>query len=179
MAENSLLIGGYLVLKATEGQYSKLPVPVQPNIGLDIEIRQSVLKILNSILADEAVLGMKTRNAHWNACGTGFLEQHTLLSSQYKQLNDITDRIAERSRMLGGTTPGSFGEFLLISQLDEIPGEVVDINNLLADQEATIRFLREATMKCSEECTDEGTNDLLVEILRMHEKMAWMLRSYI
>jgi hypothetical protein len=26
---------------------------------------------------------------------------------------------------------------------------------------------------------DEGAFDLLVSVLRMHEKMAWMLRSYI
>ena len=39
--------------------------------------------------------------------------------------------------------------------------------------------MREDTRKCTEEYEDEGTFELLVSIMRLHEKMAWMLRSYI
>ena len=42
-----------------------------------------------------------------------------------------------------------------------------------------IRFLREDARKCTEEYEDEGTFELLVSVMRLHEKMAWMLRSYI
>ena len=42
-----------------------------------------------------------------------------------------------------------------------------------------IRFLREDARKCTEEYEDEGTFEMLVSIMRLHEKMAWMLRSYI
>jgi hypothetical protein len=59
------------------------------------------------------------------------------------------------------------------------PGVVPDILRLLADHEASIRFLREDARKCTEEYEDEGTFELLVSVMRMHEKMAWMLRSYI
>ena len=54
-----------------------------------------------------------------------------------------------------------------------------DILRLLADHEASIRFLREDARKCTEEHEDEGTFELLVNVMRLHEKMAWMLRSYI
>jgi len=162
-----------------DGHNTKLPVLIQPNIGLDSDVRHSVVEILNNTLANEAVLTIKTRSAHWNGSGGGFFEQHILFDSQYKQLNDVSDEIAERARMLGGIAIGSLQEFINYTRVEEQPGIVPDILRLLADHEASIRFLREDARKCAEEYEDEGTFELLVSVMRLHEKMAWMLRSYI
>jgi len=94
-------------------------------------------------------------------------------------LNDIFDEIAERVRMLGGIAIGSLEEFIDFSRVEEQPRVVPDILRLIADHEACIRFLREDAKKCTEEYEDEGTFVLLVSVMRLHEKMAWMLRSYI
>ena len=151
----------------------------QPNIGLNSDIRDLVVEILNASLANEALLTQKTRSAHWNISGVGFYELLFLFDTQYKQLTDISDEIAERVRMLGGMAIGSFEQILTLSRLEEHSGGVPDILNLLADHETIIRFLREDIRKCSEEYEDEGTIELLVSVMRLHEKMAWMLRSYI
>jgi len=162
-----------------DGHNPKLLVAIQPNIGLDNDVRHSVVEILNHTLADEAVLTLKTRSADWNESGAGFFELHILFNSQYEQLNDISDEIAERARILGGVAIGSLQEFIKYTRMQEQPGVVPDILRLLADHEAVIRFLREDTRKCTEEYEDEGTFELLVSVMRLHEKMAWMLRSYI
>lgn len=162
-----------------DGHKTNLQVEIQPNIGLDSDVRHSVVDILNNTLANEAVLSQKTRSAHWNVSGSGFLEQHILFDSQYKQLNEISDEIAERSRMLGGIAIGSLQEFIQFSRLEEQPDSVPKIMILLADHEAAIRFIREDARKCDEEFEDEGTFELLVSVMRLHEKMAWMLRSYL
>ena len=161
------------------GHNSKLQVDIQPNIGLDSDVRHSVVNILNNTLANEAVLTVKTRSAHWNVGGASFYELHILFDSQFKQLNDISDKIAERARMLGGIAIGSLQEFITHTRLEEQPGIVPDILRLLADHEASIRFLREDVRKCNEDYEDEGTFELLVGVMRLHEKMAWLLRSYI
>ena len=80
--------------------------------------------------------------------------------------------------MLGGFAIGSFREFLLFSRLEDRAGEVPDIVHLLADHEATIRHLREDARKCSEEYEGEGTFEFLGSVMRLHEKMGWMLRSF-
>ncbi len=151
----------------------------QPNIGLASDVRHPVVKILNASLANEAVLSQKTRRAHWNGSGTGFLELVIFLESQYKQLNEIVDKIAKRTRMLGGIALGSFQEFLDQTRIDDHPAETPDMLHLLADHESIVRFLREDIRKCSEYYEDEGTVELLVGVMSLHEKMAWMLRSYI
>jgi starvation-inducible DNA-binding protein len=152
---------------------------IQPNIGLDSDVRRAVVEILNNTLANETVLAVKTRNAHWNVSGVSFFEQYILFDSQYDQLNSISNEIAERARMMGGVAIGSLQEFLKVARLDEQPGEFPTILRLIADHEASIRFLREDARKCTEEYQDEGTFDLLISVMRLHEKMAWILRSFI
>ena len=151
----------------------------QPNIGLESDVRMPVVESLNNSLANEAVLSQKTRSAHWNASGTRFFELHILFETQYKQLDEITDRIAERARILGGVAIASFKEFLDHARIDEQAGTVPDILHLLANHETVIRLLREDIRKVSEEYEDEGTVNLMIGVMGLHEKMAWMLRSYI
>ena len=163
-----------------DGHHPKpLQILIQPNIGLESDVRLPIVEILNNSLANESVLSQKTRSAHWNASGSGFLELHILFETQYKQLDEIADKVAERTRILGGMAISSFKEFLAHSRLEEDSAKVPDILHLLADHESIIRFLREDIRKVSEEYEDEGTVELMVGVMSLHEKMAWMLRSYI
>jgi starvation-inducible DNA-binding protein len=168
-----------MIYNLNDGHKPKLQFLIQPNIGLDGDVRHAVVEILNKTLANEVVLTLKTHSAHWNASGASFFELHTLFDIQYKQLNDISDEIAERARMLGGVAIGSLQEFINFSRLEEQPGDIPVLIDLLADHEAAIRFLRIDARKCTHEYEDEGTFDLLVSVMRRHEKMAWMLRAYI
>ena len=176
---NPQIINQAIISPDNDGHKAKLKVLTQPNIGLESDVRQLVIKILNTSLADEAVLSQKTRSAYWNVRGTGFLELHILFETQYQQLNEITDRIAERASMLGGIAIASFKEFLAHTHIEEETQVVPDNLHLLADHEKVIRFLREDIRKCNEEYEDEGTVDLMIGVMSLHEKMAWMLRAYI
>jgi len=162
-----------------DGHNPQLQILIQPNIGLDSDVRRAVVEILNKSLANEAVLSQKTRSAHWNGSGKDFFELHILFETQYKQLDEIVNKIAERVRILGGKAIASYEQFLEHTQVEEQPAHVPDVLHLLADHETVIRFLREDIRKCTEEYEDEGTIELLVSIMSLHEKMAWMLRSYV
>jgi starvation-inducible DNA-binding protein len=151
----------------------------QPNIGLDPENRNSAIGILNKKLADEIVLTLKTRSAFWNVSGINSLELRRVYFSQYRKLNKISDALAERVKILDGIVIGSLHEFLQNTRLIEQPGSIPDILQLLADHETSIRLLRDDIRKCHDELEDEGTFDLLSRSMRTHEKIAWILRSYI
>lgn len=153
------------------------------NIGLSKDQRAAVAAILNTILADEFVLYTKSRRFHWNVEGPNFSELHELFQKQYEQIEEIVDQVAERARALGGVAAGSLEEYLDITRLDEEPGRTYDargmIAALLADHETLIRSLREDLEICSNEHADEGTTDFLTGLMQVHEKAAWMLRSYL
>jgi DNA-binding ferritin-like protein len=154
-------------------------VSFQPNIGLDAVVRQSVIEILTLLLADEAVLSFKTHKAGGNPNMSGVPDLRSLYDVQYKQIAAVSEDIMERVQIMGGTLLRGFEENFEYARLG------VDLNaypsplNLLADQEAYIRFLREDVQKCFELFEDQGTYVLLVNILRIHEKMAWILRKNI
>ena len=154
-------------------------VTFQPNIGLDADARQSVVEILNLLLADEAVLSLKTHHAVGHASRTGIPDLQSLYDAQYNEVNGIVIDIAERVRILGGSDLSGSEELINSARLDGTLADVPDVISLLADHEAFIRFLREDAQKCSEMYEDQGTFALLINAMRLHEKMAWMLRSYI
>jgi len=167
--------GSYMAHNRNDDKNPKLQVPIEPGI----DVRRSIVGILNNTLANEALLSLKTRNAHWNVSGAGFLELHALYNTQYKQLNTISNEIAERARMLGGLPIGSFEGFLKHARLEEHPGIIPNMLSLFADHEAAIRFLGEDAKKCLEEYQDKVTRDFLVNIQSLHEKMASVLRAHI
>ena len=156
---------------------------MKPEIGLLDKNRDAVVKILNTTLSDEMVLLVKTRNYHWNVTGPQFNDLHKFLDGQYGELNEIVDDVAERVRTLGGQPFGTMGEFQKQSRLKEHPGQHPSpksmLSNLLNDHEAIIRTLRADLAICQDTHGDAGTADFLTGLLTQHEKMAWMLRSFL
>ena len=156
---------------------------MKPEIGLLDKNRDAVVKILNTTLSDEMVLLVKTRNYHWNVTGPQFNDLHKFLDGQYGELNGIVDDVAERARVLGGLAFGTMGEFQKQSRLKEHPGQHPSpksmLNNLLSDHEAIIRTLRADLVICQDTHGDAGTADFFTGLLTQHEKMAWMLRSFL
>src|SRR6266508_4243711 len=145
------MIGESMRYNRNDGNNPQLSVLIQPNIGLDSDVRHAVVELLTITLADEVVLTTKTRCAHWNVRGADFLELHTLFESQYQWLNNSSNEIAERTRILGSFAIGSLAEFLRHTRLEEQFGDIPDVLRLLADHETSIRFLREDARKVAEE----------------------------
>ena len=156
---------------------------MKPEIGLLDKNRDAVVKILNTTLADEMVLLVKTRNYHWNVTGSQFNDLHKFLDGQYGELNEVVDEIAERARALGGMAMGTMGEFQKQARLKEHPGQHPGaksmLSNLLSDHESIIRTLRADQAICQDTHGDAGTTDFLIGLMEQHEKMAWMLRSFL
>ena len=75
---------------------------------------------LREILADTFVLYMKTFAVHWNYQGANFYSVHKLTESQYEEMAEAIDEIAERIRAKGERTPVSLRNILAASELDEM-----------------------------------------------------------
>ncbi|MCY7422383.1 MAG: DNA starvation/stationary phase protection protein [Chitinophagaceae bacterium] len=152
------------------------------NIGRSEKDLKAVANSLNILLADEHVLYIKTRNYHWNVEGSNFLEIHKFYEGQYDQLSDTIDEIAERIRAIGQYSEGRLKDFLKITNLEEqayTSDQKIQIQNLLNDHETIIRRLLGEVEAFTDEYKDPGSADFITSIIEMHEKMAWMLRSYL
>lgn len=152
------------------------------NIGIDAKNLKAVCKALSGVLANQHVLYIKTRKYHWNVSGPSFMELHKLFEAQYEQLANAIDEVAERISKLGEPVPGTMAEFIKDATLKEdatIPTQMVMIQNLLKDHEASIKSLRNDIDDCEDKYEDKGSADLLTGLMRKHETIAWMLRRYL
>ena len=152
------------------------------NIGIPEKHLQAVAIELNKLLADEFVLYTKTRNFHWNIEGPNFMELHKFYESQYEQLAEMIDEIAERVRTLGHYAEGRLKDFLKIARLEEEAYTNVQkeqMQFLLDDHETIIREIRQQVTKFADENKDPGSADFITGVMEKHEKMAWMIRSYL
>jgi len=152
-------------------------------IGIKPEDLAQVAHSLNRILADEHVLYIKTRNAHWNVEGPDFYAQHKFFEEQYGQLEEMIDDVAERVRSLGHYAVATMKEFLKLTHLTEQSREKNDslgfIKELMEDHETIIIHLRENINRLANEWHDLGTSDFITGLMETHEKMAWMLRAHL
>jgi starvation-inducible DNA-binding protein len=152
------------------------------NIGITEKNRQAVAAELNKLLADEHILYNKTRNYHWSIEGPSFMEFHKLYEQQYTLLAEVIDEIAERIRTIGHFAEGRLKEIIKLASLDEPEAptkQSEQIANLESDHETIIIRLRKLIKEFDEDYKDVGSADFITGLLKTHEKMAWMLRSYL
>lgn len=156
---------------------------MKTEIGIKPENTSHVAQSLNTLLADEHVLYIKTRAAHWNVEGPDFLTAHRFFEEHYKQLEEMIDEIAERIRTIGHYTQATLAGFLNETHLAEDsrqPNNSIGfMRSLLADHETIIIQLREIIQRSDRDWKDVGTTDFLTGIMETHEKMAWMLRAHL
>lgn len=156
---------------------------MKTSIGITPKNLVEVAETLNTLLADEHILYIKTRKAHWNVVGPDFLNKHNLFEEQYKQIEMMIDELAERIRTIGHYADGSLAEFLKNTHLSEKGVEKNDsvsfMKALLADHESIIIHIREQIGRVGDELNDEGTADFITGLMKEHEKMAWMLRAHL
>ncbi len=142
-----------------------------------------IVTFLNLLLADEYILYTKTRTAHWNVDGANQFEMHVFLENQYNGLDEIIDEIAEKIRSFGHFALGSLKDFLSIAQMsDDYPhfkNPETIFAALLNDHQAISRIIQHETDSVSHHLTNTPTADFLNEILARHQKMAWMLKSFL
>lgn len=153
------------------------------HIGIKPENLANVAHSLGKIMADEFILYTKTLKAHWCVTGLDFHSKHVFFESQYQQIQEIVDGVAERIRSLGHFPPATLKEFLHLTHLTEQSREKNDatgyIKELLSDHESILIHLRENIDGYVTAFHDAGTSDYITGLMETHEKMAWMLRAHL
>jgi len=144
------------------------------------EMSDETLDMMNHILANQFTLFTKTLNYHWNVIGPRFFSLHQFFESQYRELLELMDGVAERIRMMGESPVSTLREMRSDNTIIETPGKFLSadkmINDLHSGHEEIQRQIQEALKM---EGMDPGTEDLLVSALRQHQKISWALKSHL
>ena len=154
---------------------------MKATIGIPENNLRAIALELNKLLADEFILYAKTRNYHWNVEGSNFMEMHKFYESQFEQLDEVIDKVAERIRQLGHYAEARLKDYLELSHLEEqeyTNEQNSQLKNLLEDHESIIMNLRKLINLFTDKYKDAGTTDFVTGLIEQHEKMAWFIRSY-
>ena len=149
------------------------------DIGLTDQQRSDIARGLSRLLADSYTLYLMTHNFHWNVTGPNFTGLHAMFETQYDELAEAVDDIAERIRALGEFAPQgyrSFGNLSSIGDGDPEKSAEEMLRELQRDHETVVATAR-AALPAAQQAGDEVTVSLLSDRLTAHEKHAWMLRS--
>lgn len=149
------------------------------DIGITESERKTIVLGLSKLLADTYTLYLKTQNFHWNVTGPQFQTLHTMFETQYLNLAEAVDLIAERIRALGFPAPASYSEFSELTSIKEQLGNLsaeLMIEGLILGQETVDKTARNL-LSTVDKSNDQVTLDLLTQRMQYHEKTAWMLRS--
>lgn len=152
-------------------------VAIEKNKKSDLQVAES----LALLLADTYVLYVKTQGFHWNVTGARFYQLHLFFESQYRELAEAIDEIAEQLRVQRRWAPGSMNEFLSLATLKESSGHQSEnemLKDLYEDHVSLKNWLLQ-WIEASQKAGDEGAADLFIKRLRVHEKAAWMIGSHL
>lgn len=150
-------------------------------MSIEVKIKHTsteVLSALNLQLANAYVLSVKYKKFHWYVSGPFFKQLHELFDEHYRQIVEIIDDLAERSRAIGGHPIATMKEFLETAEIDESPNlnytpqEMVEI--LYEDTDTIIDSLHQH-IELATNHHDPGTADILTQIVEIYQKQAWYL----
>ena len=142
----------------------------------------SIADALSQLLADSYTLYLKTHNYHWNVTGPHFGALHTLFETQYTDLALAVDSVAERMRALGHRAPGSYAEFSARTEVVEAtiePTKAMEMVAALATDHQLLARAAARVVSVASAAADEPTAGLATTRQEVHEKAAWMLRSFL
>lgn len=149
------------------------------DIGLSETDRDAAITALKTVLGETYALYSKTHGYHWNVTGPNFQALHDMFMTQYTDLWEALDTIAERIRALGAFAPGSASEILDAASIrpdNGVPDAATMVSNLARGQETLAKAIRDA-IASAEQAGDDVTVDLLIQRATIADKSAWMLRA--
>lgn len=148
-------------------------------IGISDASREQSVKALKRVLGETYALYSKTHGYHWNVTGPNFQSLHTMFMTQYTELWNALDEIAERIRALGAFAPGASAELLEFATIgpdNGVPDAPDMVANLAKGHETLARAIRDG-IESAETAGDDVTVDLLTQRATIADKTAWMLRA--
>jgi starvation-inducible DNA-binding protein len=161
-------------------EQSSPPGAPRINIGISDAHRAAIAQGLSGLLADTYTLYLTTHNFHWNVTGPMFNALHVMFMTQYTELWNAVDPVAERIRALGHPAPGSYAQFSQLSTLPDVPAtppKALEMVRILVEGHEAVARTARGLFPQADLASDEPTADLLTQRMAVHEQTAWMLRA--
>ena len=148
---------------------------------LSISIREQMVELLQSRLADAGDLQFQAKQAHWNVKGPNFIAVHELFDQAADEIRGYVDDIAERLVQLGGVAKGRVQDAAAGTTLPPYPTDITAAaDHIDAFSTALAAFgknVRQA-IDSADAAGDQDTADLFTGISRGVDKTLWFVEAH-
>jgi starvation-inducible DNA-binding protein len=151
------------------------------SIGLNSAKAKELAEKLNELLANYSIFYQNVRGCHWNIQGEKFFELHVKFEELYTDLQLKIDEIAERILTLGYAPEHNYSVYKktsTIKESEEVSDGTKAVREILNSFQIIIGLERKL-LELSEGANDEGTNALMSDYIRAHEKLIWMYSAFL
>jgi len=145
-------------------------------------VRDSLIGLLQSLLASAIDLERQAKQAHWNVKGPNFYSLHLLFDELHSASDAWGDLIGERIMQLGGHTHGTVQAVAQHTMLPELPTTFTEERSLVEHLSRSLANFTEAARSLlarSEEEGDPITADIMTDVTRQAEKLLWFIESHL
>jgi starvation-inducible DNA-binding protein len=152
------------------------------SVNIPEEKRAEIIEILNARLADTIDLKTQTKFAHWNVKGKDFFQLHELFDQIATNLDAAADLLGERVTQLGGRAIGTARQVAAASEVSEYNLEATGGEEHLKALSGNLAQLANAAREAIDQTGDlgdQGSADLLTEIVRQADKDLWFLEAHL
>jgi starvation-inducible DNA-binding protein len=145
-------------------------------------IRVQSVALLNKHLAAAIDLHAQVKQAHWNVRGPGFFSIHQLFDRVSSEVEEFSDKIAERAGGLGGTANGTVQTAAEQSFLVPYPLGIADEKQHVFAVSGTLAMFSQSLREAAGQATkfgDVDTADMFTEISRGVDQQLWFVESHL
>ena len=140
----------------------------------------STVQRLNEITANLGVLYAKLHQHHFYVKGQDFYKLHELFETQYNEVHEQFDEVAERILMIGGKPVSTLGEFLALATIKEAPYTTEkSARQMVEETVADFELFRTQLEAAIHSDMDEVSQDLLIGMKAVYDKHLWTMKAYL
>ena len=145
---------------------------------MDNQVLAEKMKV---VLATSFALYLKSHNYHWNVTGPNFAQYHEFFGDLYQELHSSIDTTAEEIRKLDARVPGALARYADLSVIEDenmFPDSSVMFKRLQVGNDKLIDLLY-SCRTVADQIGAFGTVNYIEDRISVHEKHAWMIRSFL
>ncbi|MGK7390075.1 MAG: Dps family protein [Candidatus Cyclobacteriaceae bacterium M2_1C_046] len=150
-------------------------------VELSKQDHKELVEILNVLLVNYQIYYQNLRGFHWNVEGDLFFELHEKFEELYTNAQEAIDEIAERILTLGGVPYHTYSDYIKQAKIKE-ERDIRDgkecVGITLENLKTILNYEKEVLSK-AKSSDDEGTAGLVRDYIKHHEKVMWMLKSFL
>ena len=151
-------------------------------VDLPEHTREVAIAVLNQHVLDLTDLFIQTKLAHWNVRGSHFIAYHKFFDELAGHLSDLTDTVAERATVLGGTAGVPVQSIASQTSLPPWPLQIhqdLTVLKELTERWAILTSSARKAIDSTAQLGDLDTSDLFTEVSRQLDKDLWFLESHL